>query len=218
MVTYYIDSNDIKQTYSVYVSASAGLFSKPKPKALSPTNWPDYHGEVVDLENKYYEAREITLDCFIKAANKADFIVKCNAFLAVFDAKGTRRLSVAVDGSEPLQFEVYLSAEVDIKKKWSEGQMIGTFQLKLREPEPVKKIIKYTRTNESNKTVSITVTSSKLLNIYWGDGTHTYDVNGTAQTITHNYAANGTFYIVITGNIDEITSLTTSGTIVWNKL
>lgn len=245
---------------------------------------------------------------------------------------------------KPLVFEVYSSEGIDIKKTWNERSMVGTFKLKLTEPEPIKRVIKhvvdnvvlkpsswvslgnftaneyeiscmlnyynnsrsnvfklalgesyvlsfdceeitgpfraeiYSTTNVENKytdivlgknslvftgtsgmnldacevrfyginettstllkvknikiekglvatewtlpslQASITVTSSKLLNIYWGDGSQTYDVSGTAQTITHNYSTNETYFIVVTGNIDEITSLTTTGTIVWNKL
>jgi hypothetical protein len=124
----------------------------------------------------------------------------------------------APEDLKPLLFEVYSSEGVDIKKTWSERNMVGTFKLKLREPEPVKRVIKYTRMSDANKTASITVTSSKLLNVYWGDGSHTYDVSGTAQTITHDFTADGDYYIVITGNIDEINSLTTNGTVIWNKL
>ena len=219
-ITYKLDGIDIK-TYNVYISASDGLLSRPKPKANTSVDWADYNGTVVDLTKRLYESREIELDCFIKADTQADFLLKCNTFLALFDAVGTRRLEVFVDNEatpKPLVFEVYSSDNISISKKWSSATMAGTFSIKLKEPEPIKKVLKYTRTSDANKTVSITVTSAKLLNIYWGDISHTYDVSGTAQTVTHNYAANGTFYIIVTGNIDEITSLTTTGTVVWNKL
>ena len=62
--------------------------------------------------------------------------------------------------------------------------MIGTFTLTLKEPEPIKKVYKYQRTSTSDKTVSFTLTSSKMLNIYWGDGSHTFDCSGTSQTYT----------------------------------
>lgn len=216
-VTYKLDGIDLK-TYGVYLSASEGLLSKPKPKTSLSVNWETYHGEVVDLSKRYYESRDIQLNCFIKASTQSDFITKCNAFLALFDQAGTRRLSVNVDSTEPLVYEVYLSDSIDVKKTWSSSNMSGAFTLKLREPEPIKRVLKYTRTGDADKTVSITVSSQKLLNFYWGDGAHAFDVSGTGQTITHNFTANGTFYIVITGNIDEITSLTTNATVVWNKL
>lgn len=219
-ITYKLDGTDIKD-YNVFVSASDGLISRPKPKDNLQVDWADYNGKVVDLSKRRYEPRQIEIDCFIKADTQAEFITKCNTFLALFDATGTRRLEVFVDYEttpKPLVFEVYLSDEVKVSKKWSSATMVGTFSLKLTEPEPIKKVLKYTRTADANKTVGITFTSSKLLNIYWGDGSHSYDVSGTAQTITHNYTNNGTFYIVVTGNIDEITSLTTTGAVVWNKL
>ena len=99
-----------------------------------------------------------------------------------------------------------------------DGQMTGKFTIKLREPEPVKRVIKYTSTGEATKTVTLTITSPRLVNIYWGDGSHTFDVSGTSQVVTHNYTAKGDYYIVITGNIDEISSLTHNGTLVWSKL
>jgi PKD repeat protein len=216
-IIYKLDGNDLK-TYGVYISDSAGLLSKPKLKNPLNHNWETYHGEVVDLSKRYYESRDITLNCFIKASSSAEFITKCNTFLALFDQSGTRRLSVTVDSSEPILYEVYLNDGIEISKTWGHSKMIGTFSLKLKEPEPIKKVLKYTRTSAADKTVSITFSSSKLLNIYWGDGSHTFDVSGTNQTITHDYSTNGTFYIVVTGNIDEITSLTTTGTLVWNKL
>jgi hypothetical protein len=216
-VSYYLDGVDLKQ-YGVFIEGSDGLLSKPKKKKPFSNTWNDYHGEVIDLTKIYYESRDIALDCFIKAEDKAEFIMKCNTFLSLFDQPNTRRLAVTVDGSEPLVFEVYSEDLINVKKKWSETTMIGTIQLKLKEPEPIKKVIKYQRTGTGDKTVSITVTSTKLLNIYWGDGAHTFDVSGTSQTITHDYSENGIFYIVITGDIDAITSLTTTGTVVWNKL
>lgn len=219
-VIYKIDDVDLRD-YNVYVSSSDGLLSRPKPKANTMVEWADYNGSVVDLSKRLYESREIELNCFIKADSQSEFVTKCNNFLSVFDKTDTRRLEVFVDDEttpKPLVFEVYLSDEVNISKKWNYSTMVGTFKLKLNEPEPIKKVLKFTRTSDANKTVSITLTSSKLLNIYWGDGSHTYDASGTNQTITHNYTSNGTYYILITGNIDEITSLTTTGVLVWNKL
>jgi hypothetical protein len=219
-IVYKLDGIDIK-TYGVYVSASDGLLSRPKPKVNLQVDWADYNGTVVDLTKRLYEPRDIDIDFFIKGDSQADFVLKSNTFLALFDALGTRRLEVFVENEatpKPLVYEVYLSESVSVSKKWSSTTMVGTFSLKLKEPEPIKRVLKYTRTSTADKTVSITVTSAKLLNIYWGDKTQSFDVSGTAQTITHDFSVNGTFYIVVTGNIDEITSLTTTGTVVWSKL
>jgi len=216
-IVYKLDGVDIA-TYGVHISASDGLLSKPNFKKPTAHSWPEYHGEVVDLGKRVYDPRVIQLDCFIVADSKELFLTKCNTFLSVFDKSSTLRLSVAVDPTKPLLYEVYLDGEMDIKKVWNDGQMTGQFTIKLREPEPVKRVIKYTRTSNATKTVTLTITSPRLVNIYWGDGNHTFDVSGTSQVVTHNYTVNGDYYIVITGNIDEISSLTHNGTLVWSKL
>jgi Phage tail protein len=216
-VNCYIDNVDTRD-YGVHVSQSYGLTGKPDLKKPVSMDWVNYHGQSVYLTKKYYEARTIKLDCFIKASDSNDFIYKMNAFFDIFDKPFTSRLAVTVDNSEPLCYEVYLEDGIDIKKTWSSGIMIGTFTLTLKEPEPIKKVYKYQRTSSIDKTVSFTLTSSKMLNIYWGDGSHTFDCSGTSQTYTHDYSSNGYFYIVITGNIDEISSITSTATLVWNKL
>lgn len=217
-ITWLIDSNDMMATYGVGVSTSNGIIGRPKPKAPVTVSWETMNGNAVDLSKRYYDARDIELHCFIMASSKGAWLAKCNAFVAVFDQPGTRRLAVKVDNNEPLLFEVYASDEMDISREWNDATMVGTFTLKLKEQEPLKRIYKYTRTSTADKTASITITSSKLVSIYWGDGAHTFDAGGTAQTYTHDYTTNGTYYIIVAGNIDEITSLTCNGTQIWSKL
>lgn len=216
-IIYKIDGTNFTD-YGVRVEGSQSTIGKLKLKEPARMDWKNTHGEMVDLSKKYYQARDITLECFIQADGPTDFITKFDAFAAKFDKAFTNRLSMMVEGNEPREYEVYLPDGIDMKKRWNAGSMVGVFTLALREPEPVKRVLKYTRTSAADKTVSITFTSPRVLQVYWGDGTHSFDQSGTAQTITHDYAANGTFYIVITGDIDAITSLTTTGTVVWNKL
>ena len=60
-----------------------------------------------------------------------------------------------------------------------------------------------------------------MVNIYWGDGEVTQDVYGDFtgdKALTHRYAENGIYYVVIAGVVEEITDFATNGIIVWNKL
>ncbi len=216
-IAYYLDGVDLK-SYGVYVSASSGLISRPKIKEPVKQSWKTHHGEVIDLSKRYYESRKIVLECFIKASNKEDFLSKMNTFLQVLDIAGTRRLMVVVDATKPLVYEVYISDQIDPKKQWSDSKMVGTFNIEMIEPSPIKKVIKHIRAAEATKTLSITISTPKVVDIYWGDGTVTYDVLGTSQVVTHDYSTNGTYYAIVAGCIDEITSLTTTGTVLWNKL
>lgn len=214
---YLLDGVDFKE-YGVYVSGSDGIMNRPKMKAPATLSWDNYHGESVDLSHKFYESREITLSCFIKADSKMDFIKKITTFEQQFDKTGTNRLVIDVHPVKPLIYEVYCKDAIEISKEWSDELMVGTFKLKLVEPEPVKRVLKHIRVGESTKTCSITLTSSKYVNIYWGDGKVDYDVSGENLTITHDYDVNGDYFPVITGCIDEISSFTTNAIVVWERI
>lgn len=214
---YTLDGVDFKE-YGVYVSDSEGVVNRPKLKDMAKVSWDNYHGESVDLQHKFYEPREITLSCFIKAKSKNDFITMMSRFEQLFDKPGTNRLTIDVHPIKPLIYEVYCKDEITVSKKWNDELMVGTFKLKLIEPEPLKRILKHIRISESTKTCTITLTTTKLVNIYWGDGKVDYDVFGDNKTITHEYTQNGDYFPVITGCIDEISSFTTNAIVVWSKL
>lgn len=216
-VIYTIDGIDFRD-YGVYVSGSKGVVNRPKLKRMASTSWDDYHGESVGLQNKFYEHREIVLSCFIKAESKSDFIEQLTKFERLFDKLGTQRLVINANPEKPLIYEVYCKDEINVTKKWSNGVMVGTFDLKLIEPEPVKRVLKYSRTGESDRTCTIKLSTRKLVNIYWGDGSVNYDISGNDVKVVHDYEKNGDYYIVVTGCIDEITKLETTATVIWNRL
>lgn len=217
-IAYLIDGIDIKERYGVSVSASDGVVNRPALKGMASVSWDNYHGEAVDLRHKFYQPREITLSCFIKADSRNDFIMQVTEFEQVFDKQGTHRLLIDVHPIKPLVYEVYCRDAISVAKTWNDALMVGTFTLKLIEPEPVKRVLKHIRVGEATKTCSITLSSRKLVNIYWGDGSVDEDVSGENITITHDYETNGDFFVIVTGSIDEITSFSTNAIIVWNKL
>lgn len=214
---YYLDGVNFKD-FGVFVSDSQGVVGRPKLKAPLTINWDNYHGEMVDLKHKFYEPREITLSCFIKATSKLDFISKISAFSQQFDVNGTHRLMIDIHPTKPLVFEVYNKEDITVSKKWNDDLMVGTFDLKLTEPEPVKRVLRHQRTGAGTAVCTVTLTSVKYVNIYWGDGTVTEDVTGDATIVNHTYTTNGIYYPVITGSIDEITGFSTNAIVVWSKL
>lgn len=216
-IAYLVDGIDFK-TFGVFVSGSDGILNRPKQKTPASISWDNYHGESVDLAHKFYEPREITLSCFIKAESKIDFITQLARFEQQFDKVGTQRLVIDVHPVKPLIYEVYCKDAIEVTKEWNDNLMVGTFKLKLTEPEPVKRILKHIRISDATKQCSITLTSRKYVNIYWGDGTVDYDVSGTDKTVTHNYETNGDYFPVITGCIDEISQFTTNAIVIWEKI
>ncbi|MGE9617101.1 MAG: hypothetical protein ACQPRJ_06120 [Solitalea-like symbiont of Acarus siro] len=105
-VIYYLDGINLTD-YGVHVSASKGITASLKPKKPVSVVWPDYHGEAMNLPAPVYEAREITLECFISAEGKESFFETVSGFLSAFDKAGTRRLKIVVGDLKPLVYEVY---------------------------------------------------------------------------------------------------------------
>jgi hypothetical protein len=216
-LSYLVEGINLKD-FGITVSESNGILDRPKLKSPFKVDWPDYHGEVIDLNRKRVEAREIELKCWMKAAGKMDFITKLNRFLSIFQADGTQRLTIDIHPTKPLIFEVYNESGISISKRWNDDLMTGSFTLKLKEPDPVKRIVGHQRISATTQTLTITMTTPKAVTIHWGDGTKDYDVFGENITVSHNYNQNGMFYAVIGGVIEDITDFSTNGILVWNKL
>lgn len=211
-LNYYINQVDFLD-FGVRVSASEGLIENLSLKEGFKTQWDGHHGEVVDLSKPRYEVRDITLSCFCYGLNAGDFVDRIKGFLNAFRRPGLSRLMLKVAG-KVFVYEVYLPTGINLKKQWSDAGMVGTFELRLREPEPVKRVLKFTGTG----TASITLTSAKVVNVYWGDDSKTLDVYGTNKAVSHTYTTPGDHYIVVTGVIEDITAFTHNATVVWSLI
>ena len=219
-VEYYIDGRNFKE-FGVYVSESSGLVGRLARKEALQVEWDSYHGIARDKKRPRYKERTIELSCFMEASGRSAYVEWVNLFFSQFDKEGNHRLKVEyAGGTKPLVYEVELLEESDPQKQWGEYDqdlMVGKFQLKLVEDEPVKKVLRHIG-GAANTTAKIKVSSSKLLNIYWGDGTHTYNVSGVDKEVVHTYTDPGEYDIVITGVIEDITSLSTNAIVVWDLL
>lgn len=217
---YFIEGINFTE-FGMRVESSSGVLDLPKLKSPASVDWADYHGKVIDLSEKRYQEREITLNCWLKASGKMDFVERCNSLFSLFQKDGTQRLMISIHPTKPLVYEVYCEDGVAVSKSWHDDKMIGTFSLKLKEADPVKRVVRHQRINGSSAEVSIAFKSDKMVNIYWGDGTVDTDVYGDCtgnNAIKHTYQANGIYYIIAAGVIEDITNFTTNGIIVWNKL
>lgn len=217
-VEYYLDGKNLKD-YFVEVSDSTGVMGIPERKEALSIDWSSYHGLVTDKKRPRYKERVITLECFIEARSKSEFVVRVMDFVSLFTKEDTRRLRIDYSGNTlPFVYEVECINQSDIAKKWryDDGLMVGTFSLRLVEYEPVKRVLRHI--GLAGSTASITVSSNKLLNIYWGDGTYTYNISGNNKVVTHTYIQDGEFDIVITGVIEDITYFDSNCIVLWQKL
>lgn len=210
------------QEYGVYVSDSDGLLDRPKAKAPISQDWADENGTIINLKSPRVADREITLKCFIYASDKLTFSQKCNAFLSVFDVSGKHRLQVSIDDTHPLVYDVYINNAVTIDKRWTSGLMAGEFTLKLIEPAPVKKVIRFERMAGGEKTLTINATQSNndknhLYTVSYGDKTEIVEFSTEKAQLSHVYTTPGVYYAIIAGVIDNLT-VETNGVTVWDKL
>lgn len=217
---YYLDGVNFSD-FDLHVESSTGVLDLPKLKTPTSVDWADYHGKVIDLTDKRYQEREITLNCWLRATGKMDFTEKVNRIYEHLRQDGTQRLMISIRPTKPLVYEVYCEDGVAPSKRWHDDKMIGTLSLKLKEPDPVKRVIRHQRLNASNAQLTVELNTDKMVTIYWGDGEVDTDVYGDhtgANAIKHTYANNGIYYAIIGGVIEEITDFNTSGIVVWNKL
>lgn len=168
--------------WNVYVSDSEGLFDALKRKKVNSYQWAEYHGQSVDLSSPKYEAREITLKCFVVGDNWVAMKANFDALISEFQKSGTQRLLIEPFGLKPLPYEVYMEDSSELQKTFREGKMAGVFSLKLIEPNPIKKVFKNT-----SDVFSLAFKSEYDAEIFWGDGTKSVANGDVNITKDYNY-------------------------------
>lgn len=151
--------------FGTYVSDSDGLFDALKRKKVNSYDWAEYHGESPDLSSPKFEAREITLKCFVVGDDWVLMKSNFDAIISEFQKAGTQRLLIEPLGLKVLPYEVCMIDDVNLKKTFKDGQMIGLFTIKLIEPNPIKKVLYFT-----GETLNLSYTSPSETEIFYGNG------------------------------------------------
>lgn len=218
-VKYYLRGVDLS-SLGVHISSSRGIIGRPKPQERTSLQWAGYDGVEVDTERPRLSPRNIELNCFVEAGTRAQFMERINRLSALLDSGKLLELRIELKGTqEPiiLIYYVYDSEGVNVQQDWDTQRAIGTFNLKLIEPEPTKRILEF-KARANARTLTISATSSKYITIYWGDGSEPEHIIGT-QSAQHTYDNHATYYPTITGDIDNITAFTANNTrTLWSKL
>jgi hypothetical protein len=204
-------------TLGVYVEKVDGIFQVPDIKSELKTDWPDRHGEQVDLTAPRYKSRDIKIKCYMKASSRIDFLMKVNQFIASYlIGPRLKQLLIIYENTKPLVFMIYLQKGLDISREtiWNDTKMTGTFTLTLREPEPWKRLLKFTAVTGAMQ-AQLAFDSNKLVTVYWGDGSYTV-TSQTSNNLTHDYSAAGTYYIAVVGVVEELTNQVTNCEQIWS--
>ena len=206
-VTYSVDGYNFA-SYGVFVSASAGITTLPAIKDPLTYNWGNQNGVDYFSDGVRYKEREITLKCFLYAASYGELLKNALAFFGLFAKNGTRRLRLGA-GGKILVYQVICKDAITLVPDFScENPCVGTFTLKLVEPEPVKLVL--------SGGGNITIKSKTPVNVYWGNGTHDYDVSGNDEEATVFSGSSGE--TIITGEPNDFTSFKSSSSILWSRL
>lgn len=146
-VRYAIDDFQFENgSRKILVSKSKGLFDLPKPREPFKTTYSSRSGEEIYFNpsgTMCFEPKNIELDCFMVAASVEALMTDLSALTQLFkraNPKSLNRLYIHIDDKYPLVYDVYLSSEVVLDKKFSDGMMVGKFTLKFTEPSPIKSI------------------------------------------------------------------------------
>ncbi|MDD1539396.1 galactose-binding protein [Riemerella anatipestifer] len=127
--------------FGVFISESKGLLDKPKLKSKRSYDWAEYHGKAVDLDKPKYDEREIELKGWVEGETWPQMKTNFDTLLSELDKEGLQRLVIEYLGNA-LVFDVYLSGGVELEKSFKEGKMVGVFTLKMKDPNPIKKVFK----------------------------------------------------------------------------
>lgn len=127
--------------FGVFISESKGLLDKPKLKSRRSYDWAEYHGKAVDLAKPKYDEREIELKGWVEGETWSQMKTNFDTLLSEFDKEGLQRLVIEYLGNA-LVFDVYLSDGVELEKSFKEGKMVGVFTLKMKAPNPIKRVFK----------------------------------------------------------------------------
>lgn len=217
MINYIIDGHNIRDTWKIYVSESSGIVDIPELKERAVVDWAECHGEVIDDRTPKYKAKKITLKCAMVCADASALIVKSREISELFARSGFHRLEVVLSSATKLYYDVVLDGPISFSKKWRDSNFVAEFDIVLKEPEPMKKVLKFQST-ELAMTAHINISTSKSISVMWGDGNVSPDLYGNNVDIIYNYQQHGEFVIIIHGDIDELTINDTNTELIWNKL
>jgi hypothetical protein len=125
-----LDNIDFKD-YGVGVAKSSGVLDMPKIVDTS-TDWLDLNGKDYwqDAADVKYQGREISLNCWIRAAGYAEFKTKVAAFYAALVAPGERSLETAF-GNIIERVTVQHGIGMVRKTQYVSSIQVGMFTLRL---------------------------------------------------------------------------------------
>lgn len=208
-INYYINGVSLRD-YGIYVSAAKKLLSLPERKAGISHSYDNEHGVSVDV-NGYVKERKITLNCFTDVKATGSFVDGIMSFKKMLLEEGMFQLEVEVEGAQKrLSYWCYLSGEIDVRAKYVGCRSVGTFDLVLVEPCPMKRVY-FVATTSADQVVELEFSdgSDHYYTVVWGDGETTESV-AVGDVAQHRYETAGKYRLMVVGDVKDL-SIVESG-------
>ncbi len=134
---YTFDAKDFWTEWDTQVMLVTGLGGFPKRKEPTEYDWQDEDGvqAFTDEDDIKFEARDITLKCYIKETTEDRFWTKLSAIRSSMCATGLHDLKVKHAFNI---FRVYYKSgsALEMLTRWNTANNVGEFYLPFREPNP----------------------------------------------------------------------------------
>jgi hypothetical protein len=205
--------------FGVNVKDIRGHLGLPDTKEREEYSWPEEHGLAIKNETVVrYNRRTIELDVFFKFNSRDEAIDKTMELKMLLTQNPYQRFVFrAASRLVPYDVQVLNGFDFEIPR-WYDGGAMAEFTVTLTENRPVKRVLKFVRTSDANKQVNISMNTNKhQFFIFWGDGTYTKDVNGSAASVSHEYDIDGEYLINVYGVIENVTNFNTNAITVWPR-
>jgi hypothetical protein len=203
-VIYLLNGNDLS-TWKAFIVKSDNFLSLPKRKDKIAYNWPDEHGEDIDLTTVYFEPSDYDLEIIMYADTLAALQANIKLLIAELSKTGLQHLKMAgIAGVTPF----YTNGHVSVENLTgiSSTQAAARVTFSIRNPNPINRQF-WTTKASINLTSQLYIVTTKALTINWGDGNIEAIAAGTITKI-HTFTAIGTYCIVVYGGVDGITTIT----------
>ena len=205
-----LDGVNIKTQYGADLLKAVGFLDMPKAKEPLRHNWPDEHG--TDEDNGaalYYQEQPLTMELlFVSETSLNDLRTKIKAAITAFIAAGLRHIKIP--GVSGVRLVRYVSSTTTRQTNGITGRQVAIVKIELLEPSPAYYQFYSDRSANLNQ-VSLAITTTKTVTIYWGDGTST--IATASGTKTKTYAANGHYCIVVYGSVQGVSAITPTNAI-----
>jgi hypothetical protein len=202
--THMLNGIDLK-SIGVTVDKSTGFLNMPKRKEILEMDWPDRHGLVADLVEFKTSARHLKLNLHVIGSNLMNLRFNLQKLYTELMRPGHQYLKMG--GMNVINL-VYLKDEiyVDRQTKNNANKSYAKVEVSLIEPYPIT--LQYITDQTALSQVSLQIFCSKPVTVNWGDRTFAYLAG--SGTVTKNYSQTGFYCIVVYGEVDSVTSVSTN--------